>query len=277
MRPVISASRRTDIPAFYLPWLVDRVRNGHVDVASPFNRAQVKRVSLRPADVSWIVFWSRDYGPFLKAREAFHDYRVAFHFTITAGHEVMEPGVPAIVTALDQAGSLASAYGGDRVSWRYDPLAWWRDAGDVLRTNHSAAVFEQLCRELSAVGIRRCITSVATWYRKARVRMSRVEPALSPVDPSTSDIAALYSEMRDVAESYGIELAACCSSPLLELGAQSARCIDAVSLSGLGGERVSHARTPTRDGCGCTAAVDIGDYELQPCRYGCLYCYAKPL
>ena len=56
---IISASRRTDIPAFYAPWLMNRVRAGFCDVPNPFNPHQVSRVSLRPDDVDAIVFWTQ--------------------------------------------------------------------------------------------------------------------------------------------------------------------------------------------------------------------------
>ena len=56
---IISASRRTDIPAFYTPWFMNRVRAGFVDAINPFNRKQVSRISLRPEDVDCIVFWTK--------------------------------------------------------------------------------------------------------------------------------------------------------------------------------------------------------------------------
>ena len=34
---VISVSRRTDIPAFYTEWFLNRIKAGYVDVINPFN------------------------------------------------------------------------------------------------------------------------------------------------------------------------------------------------------------------------------------------------
>ena len=46
---IVSASRRTDIPAFYFDWFCERLRNGYVDVLNPFNRKQVSRSLSKPA------------------------------------------------------------------------------------------------------------------------------------------------------------------------------------------------------------------------------------
>ncbi len=62
---IISASRRTDIPAFYAPWFMQRVRAGFCDVPNPFNRHQISRISLRPEEVDAIVFWTRNPRPLL--------------------------------------------------------------------------------------------------------------------------------------------------------------------------------------------------------------------
>ncbi|MEJ2636797.1 MAG: DUF1848 family protein [Calditrichia bacterium] len=82
MKAVISASRRTDIPAFYLKWFMEQIGRGYIDIPNPFNRKQVKRTGLTPREVAWIVFWSRNYSVFLKNQDFFDYYRLIFHFTI---------------------------------------------------------------------------------------------------------------------------------------------------------------------------------------------------
>jgi hypothetical protein len=62
---IISASRRTDIPAFYADWLVYRLNAGYCLVKNPFNPAQIKRVSLKPEDVDGIVLWTKNAAPIL--------------------------------------------------------------------------------------------------------------------------------------------------------------------------------------------------------------------
>ena len=57
---IISASRRTDIPAFYAKWMVHRLREGYCTVPNPCNRNQVSSISLCAEDVEVIVFWTRN-------------------------------------------------------------------------------------------------------------------------------------------------------------------------------------------------------------------------
>ena len=64
---VISASRRTDIPAFYLKWFMAQVERGYFEVINPYIR-QITIVLAAPQEVHTIVFWSKNFGPFLKKR-----------------------------------------------------------------------------------------------------------------------------------------------------------------------------------------------------------------
>ncbi len=61
---IISASRRTDIPAFYAAWFINRIRAGFCHWSNPYS-GQVYRVSLQPADVTALVFWTRNPAPLL--------------------------------------------------------------------------------------------------------------------------------------------------------------------------------------------------------------------
>ena len=81
---IISASRRTDIPAFYAEWMVQRLREGYCTVANPFNRNQVTRISLKPEDVDAIVFWTRNPRPLMPYLDELdsREYHYYFQFTI---------------------------------------------------------------------------------------------------------------------------------------------------------------------------------------------------
>ena len=62
---IVSASRRTDIPAFYMEWMLARLRAGFALVRNPMNPAQVRRVGLTPEEADCIVFWSKNPAPLL--------------------------------------------------------------------------------------------------------------------------------------------------------------------------------------------------------------------
>ena len=120
---IISASRRTDIPAFYAPWFMNRMRAGYCTVPNPFNRSQVSRISLRPEDVDVIVFWTRNPRPLLPALDELDDrgYRYYFQYTLLDNPRTLDPKSPPVDAAIATFQTLAERIGPARVIWRYDP------------------------------------------------------------------------------------------------------------------------------------------------------------
>ncbi len=106
---VISASRRTDIPAFYMPWFMNCLEHGSVDVKNPFNGV-ISRIDLRPEKVHSIVFWSKNYGPFLDGcyaeKIAAQGYRMFFQFTLNTSSEIFEPYIPSFELRVAQMRQL---------------------------------------------------------------------------------------------------------------------------------------------------------------------------
>jgi len=80
---IISASRRTDIPAFYADWLVNRINAGYCLVKNPYNPSQIRRVSLLPEDVDGIVLWTKNAAPLLPKISALSEFAYYFQYTIT--------------------------------------------------------------------------------------------------------------------------------------------------------------------------------------------------
>lgn len=283
---VISASKRTDIPAFYLTWLLKRVEAGWVDVPNPMFRyagdplQRLTHVSLRPEYVLAVVWWSKNYGVYERFHEAFARYPVQhFHFTINPRREDLawiEPDVPPLEEALRQVRFLTGLPGGpDMVSWRYDPLLFWRERG-VARTSWDPEFFEHVCRELSALGVGRCFTSLVDRYAKFEQRIKRFFPHISLRDPTEDEVAAISQQMTDVARAYGMQLLACTEAPLARReGFAKGACIDGRPLGGPTSPATDR-RMRGREDCGCTVHVDIGDYVTQECGYACVYCYANP-
>ncbi len=286
-RRVISASKRTDIPAFHLPWFAERVREGWVKVRNPlFYRAENAerfsiRVSLRPEDVAAIVWWSKNYAVYLRPTfyRTFEIYeQQRFQFTINprgSKYAWLEPDVPNLDEALRQVRELAARRGSDSIRWRYDPIVFWRD-GQADCSSWDPDFFQRMCEELAAVGVPTCITSIVDRYRKFEHRVRLLFPDIQLRDPSPGELDDLVGAMTDIAGHHGIALEAC-SEPLLERYPvfRRASCIDGHVL-GASTSKASDQRMKGRETCGCTRHTDIGDYELQECGYACLYCYANP-
>ncbi len=121
---IVSASRRTDIPAFYAPWLERRLEDGFVLVRNPRNPAQVRRISLAPVDVDCFVFWTKDARPLSGLLDRLDDagYPYYFQWTVTPYGSGLEPGIAPKEEILAAFRTLAGRLGPHRVVWRYDPV-----------------------------------------------------------------------------------------------------------------------------------------------------------
>jgi hypothetical protein len=265
---VISASRRTDIPAFYVEWFMNRLRAGFVRYPNPFG-GQVYTVSLRPEDVHSIVFWSKQYGPLLPHLDelAGRGYRFYCHYTITGAPRALEPHVPDWQQAVHVFRELAERTSPRRVLWRFDPILFTDERGPEFYIGR----FRDIATTLAGA-THRCYFSFATFYGKVKRQLQR--KGIPFRDPPLEEKQALVEAMAGVAGECGITLHACCQDDLVSERVRKAHCVDGDLLAELFPDRprVSQPR-PTRQGCGCVASRDIGVYDT--CPYGCLYCYAN--
>jgi hypothetical protein len=274
MKEVISASRRTDIPAFYLKWFMIKVKDQNVTVSNPFNRNQFKKVSLSPKDVAWIVFWSRNYHLFLKNYNYFDQFRLFFHFTINPPNRILEPDMIPTIRAFNQLERMARIFGPECIIWRYDPVVFYRQY-DQVESNHDINLFRQYVRMAESSGLKKCYISIIHLYAKVLNRAQQADH-FTFITLETNKRNELLQEMIDTASLYGIQLYSCSNDDLLEVsGIHKGQCINGKLLNDLGSEAVSVKPQPTRPDCGCTVSIDIGDYVTTGCRYHCLYCYAR--
>ena len=265
---IISASRRTDIPAFYSPWLLNRLRAGSVLVRNPFRPDQVSEVVLDPQQVDGIVFWTKNPAPMLPQLAEIDrlGYRSYFQFTLTSYGRDLEPNLPAKASLIATFRQLGQRLGPERVLWRFDPIVLTPTCtpADHLRW------FESLAAQLHG-STRSCTISFLSLYAKCKRNLQGRELLL--LEPSEK--MRFVAQLAALAKRYGIKLLACCE-PLLgeQCGIAPARCIDDQLVAAILGQslRVKKA-VGQRPGCGCVASIDIGAYDT--CPHGCRYCYAN--
>ncbi len=278
MKTVISASRRTDIPAYYLKWFMAGIKTGNLEVKNPLYRQKIIQVNLAPRDVGWIVFWSRNYAKFIKGHTFFSDYNLFFHFTIISHHPLLEKSALPVPDALIQMEQLVNFYGADRIIWRYDPIVLWSDQTG-LHTNYNEQEFKFLCRSIYNLGVSRCYFSFVTNYKKFKTRIKKKYPdwVIQNAEVNRAKIKIL-EKLKLIAGTYKIELFSCCNDNLIDAKIKKGTCISGELLNTLTKENlVSRAKAPSRMDCGCTKSIDIGNYQDQPCFTGCIYCYANPV
>ena len=273
LKEIISASRRTDLPQWFLPEVLRWFKQGFVDVPNPFSR-KLYRVELVPAAVHSIVWWSKDFSRWLERASAFEEYTNTFQFTInTEQGTFLEPGIR---TTLDeriaQFLTLVDQYGADAVNWRFDPIVFW----DEGRANNLVN-FDYIVQKLAPSGITSMAFSFATWYGKCVKRTQRRSFRFH--QPSLDQMARTLSLLASTCANSGIAMRACCNPEIEQLGIENiarGRCIDGELLSKVAGTLAATQQdTGQRDACQCTRSRDIGRYDMV-CKHGCLYCYANP-
>ena len=267
MPHIISASRRTDIPAFYADWFVNRLQAEMVYVRQPYSQ-KMARISLAPQDVSAIVFWSKNYAPLLGKLESIEKTtkNLFFHFTITANQE-LELNVPGYKDAISDFRYLAARYTPEQLVWRYDPVC----ITDKLSFEALEERFSR-CAELLQGSAKRCFISFVHPYKKVLSNMGKYSDH-HLVELSIDQQKEYAERLAQRAAAYGIMLFACCNDHLVSDDIQKAACIDGQYLSRLFRTPLDTRPVLLRKECACTKSIDIGAYDT--CAHGCLYCYAN--
>ncbi len=267
---IISASYRTDIPAFYGQWFLNRLREGFSYMVNPYG-GQVHHVDLRPEAVDGFVFWTRNLRPFFPALEvvAGRGHPFVVQMTVNGYPRVLENAVAPVAHGVEDLRRLHGAYGAKVGVWRYDPILltsltpwpWHLDNFAKL-----AAQLEGLVDEV--------VISFAHFYRKTlrNVRQALEPEGLTWQDPAPQEKQDMVSQLLPLARRHGMTLSLCAQREFLVEGVQDAVCVDARRLMAVAGQELSVKRFPHRKECGCYQSRDIGDYDT--CPHGCVYCYA---
>ncbi len=120
---IVSASYRTDIPAYYAKWFINRLRAGYCLVKNPYS-GRYYRVSLDRRDVTAFVFWTRNLGPFIEALEEVASYKIPFivQYSITCYPQILEKRAIPLETCVEHMRYLAETFGPKVAVWRYDTI-----------------------------------------------------------------------------------------------------------------------------------------------------------
>jgi DNA repair photolyase len=263
---IISASRRTDIPAFYSDWFFERIQEGFVLVRNPMNLHQVSRISLKREVVDCIVFWTKNPENILPKLSLIKDYQYYFQFTLNPYDAVIETDVPRKTTVIDTFKRLSDMIGPERVIWRYDPII----LNAAIDAGYHEKYFEALAKKLHE-HTSKCIISFVDNYKKTD-KVFRAHGIYEVDDEKKRTIAGKISE---IAGKYNLKVETCAEDiDLIDMGIGHARCIDPVLIESLLGVRINSEKDRNqRKPCGCIASTDIGAYNT--CTHGCLYCYAN--
>jgi hypothetical protein len=257
---IISASRRTDIPACFPDWFQKRLAEGFCYVRNPFSR-RLREVSLLPETLDAILFWTKNAGPMLPYLEELDGYRIpyGFQYTITPYETDLEKYLDK-QSAIAAFETLSERLGPDRVFWRYDPVIITEKYPPEFHT----AAFERLCERFSGL-TGQCTFSFADTCRNAAHLCGITD----------DEIQFLAGQFSHAAGKAGMKLFTCAEPvDLSAYGISRGSCIGKENIEKICGYQITAKQdTNQRVNCGCIESIDIGTYGT--CRAGCAYCYAQ--
>lgn len=262
---IISASRRTDIPAFYSEWFFNRIKERYVLVPNPYNSKLISRISLDPAVVDCIVFWSKNPAPMINKLDRLGEHKYYFQYTINPYGRDIESNLPSVNKRIDTFKRLADKIGKEKVIWRYDPILT-NETYDVSFHKERFAEMAYMLRNHTD----KCMLGFIDHYQHIRAAVSRfnIKPLVR------TDIEEMAVSFKKTMDAYPIQLDTCTVKvDLSHLGIPSGLCIDNRLIERIIGYPISARKDKNqRDICRCAESIDIGTYES--CLNGCIYCYA---
>lgn len=261
---IIQTGMRTDIPAFYSSWLINRIKEGYVLVRNPYNPLQVARYDLSPEVVDLICFCTKNPGPMLSKIDLLKSYGMFWYITITCYDRDMEPGVPNRSKVISDFKELSAKIGKNSIGWRYDPII----IDDKYTLEYHLKVFEEIASSLCGY-TDTCVISFVDIYSKVK----KNAPDIRPV--SKTNQVVLGKAMIEIAAKYGLTVRPCGEGDFLaEYGADCSGCMTKDIYERVLGAKLQIPKSRVlREECACTMGVDIGAYNS--CMHLCRYCYAN--
>lgn len=272
---IISASRRTDIAAFYSEWFINRIRKKYCCVVNPFNTKQVSYVSLDKDDVDILIFWTKNPLPLMRYLDELDSlgYKYYFQYTLTGYSKLWEPHIPDVERSIETFIELSERVGSEKVIWRYDPII----LSNITDYNYHYANFIKLADKLKN-STHRVVISVLDDYRGARGRINELKKVgVSLLENAVGNIefGNLIKGISEYAKSKDLEMYSCAEPVNLEkYGVLPGKCVDDKYIKSVFNLEVSSLKDKNqRKECGCVQSKDIGVYDS--CLHGCKYCYAN--
>lgn len=264
----VRASRRTDIPAYYMKWFLKKLEDGFVTVSNPFNKNQKKIVSLSKSDVDLIVFWTRDATALLKNIDTLNSYQIPYYvnYTITGYDCELEPNSKKLDKSIDTISKLSDAIGKSRVIWRYDPIIINANIDLLWHKENFSYIIRKLNNKIGMI-----VISFVDEYKKNKKNLH----SLGVLSPSTNhqNYVAVAEVISKISDAYNVPLQSCCEELLLNSSIPAGSCVDPNIIYP---NTKKHRLDPNqRKACKCYPSVDIGEYNT--CFMGCMYCYATSM
>ena len=259
---ILFASGRTDIPAFYSKWFINRVKAGFVDVRNPFNQNLVSRINF--SDVDLIMFCSKNPLLMIDKLKVLK-VPVLFHVTITPYSKDVEPNIPDKRLIIEGVKKLSLVLGIDNVVLRYDPIF----LSDKYNVDYHIRAFDKLCKNLNGY-VNKIIVSFMDEYKNVRSNKNILKYRTF----TREDYKKIGEAFSKSAMDNGMSVQTCFEdNDLTEYGFVKGECLSHELAYILTGKKFKSSNVRKEKKCECVQMVDIGDYNS--CMHMCKYCYAN--
>ncbi len=261
---ILNTGSRTDIPAFFSEWLINRVKEGFVLARNPYNLSQLIRYEIDPAVVDLFSFCTKNPKPMLNYLELLDPFRKLWHVTLTPYGKDIEPNVPDKHEVIRTVQELSERAGKNAVVWRYDPIF----LTEKYSMEYHFRAFSAIASSLNGY-TEKVVISFLDRYEKTKRnfpegkevrRENQIELTKQIVKTAAENNMKVYAcHENEALAQYGADTGGCMRQTVIE---------EMTGLS-LNVPRLSNAR----EGCPCLLGSDIGAYNT--CMHFCRYCYAN--
>lgn len=261
---ILSIDFRTDIPAFYSEWLLNRFREGYVMFRNPTAPSTVHKVILDKDHIEGIMWCSKNYAPILpKLSEITDKFPSVFHYTINGYGDAIEPNVPFYKDAEECFKELSGRYGKDKVIWRFDPI-FFNNLEEMMMRE---VMFGVICEDLKDY-TERVVINFLTPYEKVKKHIPEF------VEIKYDDKLHMVQQCLKIANFNGLKLQTCGNGLQFKdlEGVEVTGCLDIHALNLLG-IYPKETKKAAPWGCLCYPNTSIGSYNT--CMHKCKYCYAS--
>lgn len=261
---IINTGMRTDIPAFYSEWFMNRIREGYVLVRNPYRPDWITRYELSPDVVDCLAFCTKNPAPMLRYIDELKHFHQYWFVTITPYDKDIEPNVPPKEQVMQDFAALSEAVGMNCIAWRYDPIF----IDNTYTIERHISDFETMCSTLSGY-TNVCVISFIDLYEKVMRNFPQVRTVTS------QERAAIGKTFAEIGSRYGITIKACAEgNDLDQYGVNCKGCMTKETFEQVIGSRIDVPKKKSqRAECNCVLGTDIGAYDT--CGHLCRYCYAN--
>lgn len=261
---IINTGMRTDIPAFYSEWFMNRIREGYVLVRNPYRPDWITRYELSPDVVDCLAFCTKNPAPMLRYIDELKRFHQYWFVTITPYDKDIEPNVPPKEQVMQDFAALSEVVGTNCIAWRYDPIF----IDNTYTIERHISDFETMCRTLSGY-TNVCVISFIDLYEKVMRNFPQVRTVTS------QERIAIGKIFAEIGNRYGITIKACAEgNDLSQYGVDCNGCMTKETFEQAVGCRLDVPKKKSqRAECSCVLGTDIGAYDT--CGHLCRYCYAN--